>query len=104
MAARSIAAHLAGHGVQTGDYPHWGPDFSSCERLLDMVPSLRAEMHRMVEVNAYWAALIPRWADLLGSDHCTETIQEIVAPIEDRDPRLAKVGAISLRIGTFIDF
>lgn len=103
--AESIAAHLAGHGSQWGDYPHDADDFGRCERLLDLVPSLRADLHRMAEVNAYWAALVPHWDDIRNSKHRSALIQIIIGPIQEADPGHVQIKpGVSMRIGEPITF
>ncbi len=98
--AKAIAAHLAGFGRQDGSYPHDGADFARCERLLDCAPTLRDRIGDMAEVNAYWAALAPRWADIRESEDKTTLIQSIVGPIEEADPSHVKLGNnCSMRIG-----
>jgi uncharacterized protein (UPF0335 family) len=84
--AQSIVAHLVGRGEQRGDYPMDGGDFTRCERLLEMVPSLRAEFHRMAEVNAYWGSLIEVWDDIKVGPDVTAAIKAIVDPIQEADP------------------
>jgi uncharacterized protein (UPF0335 family) len=95
--AKSIAAHLAGHDTQNGDYPHDGGDFGRCEALLDAVPSLRLIFPQMVDVNAYWAALVPRWAEIaaLGNEEQTKLIKNVVMPIEELDPSHHRISAIA---------
>lgn len=87
--AWTIAMHLAGAGdgrTHDGAYPRDADDFGRCERLLRMVPSLRAEMPRMAEVNDYWAALAPRWDEIKRSVNQSALIREIVGPIQEADP------------------
>lgn len=84
--AKAIVAHLMGRGEQTGCYPLDGGDFGRCERMLDMIPSLRPELHRMAEVNAYWSALVERWDEIRNSPDQSKMIKKIIRPIEDADP------------------
>ena len=87
--AWTIAMHLAGVGdgrSHNGAYPKDAEDFGRCERLLRMVPSLRAEMPRMAEVNDYWAALAPRWNEIKRTLNQSALIKEIVGPIQEADP------------------
>ncbi len=98
--AKSIVAHLTGHGEQDGAYPHDADDFARCERLLGMVPSLRPDLPRMAEVNAYWAAIVPRWDEIKRSINQTALIKEITGPIEKADPGHIPFGEnASIRFG-----
>ena len=98
--AKAIVAHITGHGEQRGDYPMDGGDFGRCERLLGAVPSLRQELHRMAEVNAYWAALVPRWDEIKRSINQTALIKKITGLIEKADPGHVALGEnASLRFG-----
>ena len=64
--AKSILAHLTADYPQDGSYPHDSGDFMRCEMQLVERQDLRDRLHEMAEVNAYWAALVPRWDDLPG--------------------------------------
>lgn len=98
--AKSIACHLAGVGKQEGDYPHDGGDFGRCERLLDMVPELRANFAKMAEVNRYWAALVPRWDEIKASDDKYRAIQAVIRPIEATDKSVIRLGdSVTMRFG-----
>jgi len=88
----SMAAHLAGRGEQRGSYPHDGSDFSRCEGLLEMVPSLRPSLHKMAEVNAYWGALVPMWDQIKATSDKTALIKKIIAPVMEQDPNSAPFG------------
>lgn len=101
--AGSIAAHLRGYGEQMGCYPMDSGDFDRCEALLTSVPALRAELPRMSEVNAYWAALVPVWDDILGAPDKTAAIKAVVRPIEKADPSHVEISeGISFRAGANI--
>jgi hypothetical protein len=89
--ARCIARHLNGV-ANDGAYPHDGDDFGRCERLMDAVPGVRERIGEMAEVNAYWAALAPRWEEIRASDKKTALIQSIIRPIQDADPRCVRIG------------
>lgn len=98
--ANSIAAHLVGHGKQDGAYPHDEGDFRRCERLLDAAPSIKPNLHRMAEVNAYWAALVTRWDQIRQSDNKTALIKEIITPIQNSDPGHVQISPVaSMRVG-----
>jgi len=98
--AKSIAVHLTGMGKQEGDYPLDGGDFGRCERLLDMVPELRPEMHRMAEVNRYWAKLAPRWDEIRAASDKGKLLSQILRPMEDADPSVIRLsGGAAMRFG-----
>lgn len=100
--ATSILAHLTGKYPQEGNYPMDSGDFMRCEQALDANPELRMRLPEMVEVNAYWAALVPHWDEIraAGPDRQTALIKEIVSPIQKADPNHAEMGAgISVRVG-----
>jgi len=103
--AKSIAAQLADREKQMGAYPRDEGDFGRCQRLLDMVPSLRRRMSLMAEVNAYWRALLPAWDVIAASGDQTALIRMIIEPIEARDPACHRKGDVSYRVGrvTFQD-
>ena len=97
-----IARHLSGL-KSDGSYPHDGGDFGRCERLLDAVPELRARLPEMAKVNAYWAALVPRWDDIKAAQDKYKMIQSIVRPIEDKDSRVLRFGKnATIRFGKSI--
>jgi uncharacterized protein (UPF0335 family) len=95
--AGSIAAHLRGYGEQDGSYPLDDGDFGRCEALLNAAPALRAELPRMAEVNAYWAAIAPQWNKIKAADDRTGMIRDITRPIEREDP-----GHVQIRDGISI--
>ena len=98
--AKAIAAHLAGYGEETGDYPMDEGDFLRCEKLLDEVPGLRAMLGQMAEVNAYWAALVPQWGSIREASDRTNAIRAVIRPIEREDPSHARLGdGVSMRVG-----
>lgn len=100
VSSKAMAAHLAGYGKPSGAYPSDAADFRRCEGLLAAVPDLRADLARMAEVNAYWAALVPRWDEIAVAGNPTEMIKSIVEPIEDRDPAHIRMGrGVSVRFG-----
>ncbi|WP_068317514.1 hypothetical protein [Polycladidibacter hongkongensis] len=91
MSAKCIAEHLTG-GEPDGSYPHDAGDFGRCEALLAAFPQLRVRLLEMAEVNDYWAALAPRWEEIRAAQNQNEIISSIVRPIEDRDPKVARLG------------
>ncbi|ARU03000.1 DNA translocase FtsK [Yoonia vestfoldensis] len=102
---RAIVAHLTGIGESTGIYPSDAADFGRCERMLATVPGLRPELHRMTEINDYWAALVPQWDAIRGSSDQTAMIKTIVQPIEERDPGHIPLGEDAhMRTGSKITF
>lgn len=64
----AIAQHLTGFDFcvpgQEKAYPFDPDDLVRCLLLLEHVPALRREFHRMAELSAEWAALVERWDDL----------------------------------------
>ena len=64
LSSESIARHLTGRPVSRYNYPYDPSDFIRCEKLLDMVPTLRAEMRYMAELGPVWAALAARWEEI----------------------------------------
>jgi uncharacterized protein (UPF0335 family) len=81
-------------GHQDGSYPMDAGDFGRCERQLYLRPELRVRLREMAEVNAYWAALVPRWDEIraLETDKQTALIKSILAPIQKADPGHAQFG------------
>ena len=92
--ATSILAHLIGGYTQDGSYPHDADDFGRCEMQLQARPELRARLHEMAEVNAYWAALAPCWEQIRSAPDSMRTtlIKSIIAPIQRADPGHAQFG------------
>lgn len=70
--SKAMAQHLCGFPC-SGCSPSDPDDFALCLMLLDAVPEARAELHRMAEVNRYWAALVARW-DEIETTFRSETI------------------------------
>jgi uncharacterized protein (UPF0335 family) len=102
--AKSIAAHLGGSGQQPWCYPIDAGDFGRCELLLDMVPSFRADLGRMAEVNAYWAELVASWDDIRAADDRSAAIMAIVKPISELDPGHLDLGGVGVRLGGAVKF
>lgn len=102
--AQSIWVHLCrGDMPQQGDYPRDDGDFGRCEAFLYANPELRARLGEMAEVNAYWAALAPRWDAIKDkSDPAGKytLIRDIVEPVQRIDPSHLGIGdGVSLGIG-----
>ena len=91
MSSKAIALHLLGL-ESDGSYPRDGGDFARCEGLLDAVPTFRARIGEMAEVNAYWAALAPKWEEIRVAADKSAAIAAIVRPIQDQDPRVVRLG------------
>jgi uncharacterized protein (UPF0335 family) len=102
--AQSIWVHLCGGDMpQNGDYPRDDGDFGRCEAFLMQHPELRARLGEMAEVNAYWAALAPRWDEIRDkSDPAGRytLIRDIVEPVLLTDPSHIGIGdGASVRFG-----
>lgn len=48
-----------------GSHPHDPDDLDRCLRLLEAVPELQPEMHRMAHKSKQWAALMARWNEIV---------------------------------------
>jgi hypothetical protein len=46
------------------NYPRDPADFDRCLRLLDRVPEMRPQLHRLKELSPTWAALVDRWDEI----------------------------------------
>lgn len=66
LSSKTMAMHLTGMPC-AGDYPHDPDDLDRCLRFLEAVPEARAELPRMAQVNATWAALVARWEEIEAS-------------------------------------
>ncbi len=97
MSARCLARHMIGMPTD-GSYPHDGGDFGRCEKLLDVMPSFRERLSEMASVNAYWAALVPRWEEICQSADKYELIKSITRPVEKSDGRVVRLNEnVSIR-------
>lgn len=63
LSSECIADKMCGL-TPSGAYPHDGPDFGRCERLLILYPEWRARLDEMKAVNPMWEALVPRWSEI----------------------------------------
>jgi len=101
--ARSIWAHLVeGAGPQNGDYPLDAGDFGRCITFLDANPDLYRDLHRMAEVNAYWAAIWDQWDNLCSIDTKgkDDLLKKILAPIQKADTGHTQImPGVSMRSG-----
>ncbi|WP_408592071.1 DUF2312 domain-containing protein [Paracoccus marcusii] len=86
-------------GSSNGDYPSDAGDFERCERAMDMIPGLRANLSQMVSVNAYWAALVAEWGNITVAPDRSAAIKAIIGPIEKADPSCARIGIATVRSG-----
>jgi hypothetical protein len=72
--SNTIVQHLT--GIPTTrygetDYPHDPDDLSRCRLLLEEVPELQPEFHRMATLSSVWAELVNDWqrlCDLMDSE------------------------------------
>lgn len=65
LSSESIVSHLTGVPIGGRECAPYDPsDFRRCQMLLNQVPELRQELHRMAEVSPEWAALVERWDDI----------------------------------------
>ena len=94
----------------SGAYPSDGADLGRCLRLLEAVPEWKPRLPEMAAVNDYWAALVTHWAELSSlhangqqrgrHDEVYFRMKQILDPIENRDPRIVKLGGgVSMRFG-----
>lgn len=68
LSSEAIASYLAYGSIRPGfNDPSDPADFRRCEILLQWVPELRAEFHRMTEVSPRWAALVKHWDAIKAS-------------------------------------
>lgn len=65
--SNSMFTHLTGVNAVTSSYkshPYDPDDFRRCCLLLEEVPELKAELHRMAEVSPEWAKLVAHWEEI----------------------------------------
>ena len=67
--SKAIAGQLTGVLLHDNSYPLDSGDFGRCVGLLNAVPSLRARLGDMNSLNAYWAAITPRWNEIEATTH-----------------------------------
>jgi len=95
--SKCLARHMMGLPTD-GYWPSDGGDFERCEKLLDAVPEFRARLHEMASVNAYWAALVPRWEEIRAATDKYELIKSITRPVEKQDRRVVRLNEnVSIR-------
>lgn len=98
--AKCMVSYLSGQGPQGGEYPRDEGDLLRCFSALDTYPSLRADLPKMAEVNAYWAALVSKWDELELASHKGDMMAKILTPIQDADPSHVRLGnGVSVSIG-----
>ncbi len=116
LSSQCIADRMCGL-TTTGDHPHDGDDFGRCERLLALYPEWRARLGEMACVNVYWAALVPKWAEIAEAWRhdinlyrreprakdgwrCYPLMRSILDSIEDQDRNIIRLGAgITMSVG-----
>ena len=67
VSSNTMVQHLTGLpalGGRHGDHPHDPDDMTRCRRLLDEVPELQSEFHRMATYSGPWAKLVKHWQEL----------------------------------------
>lgn len=65
ISAETIFSHLTGFNVlrdHRGSHPRDPADWRRCQLLLEAVPKLELEFHRMRELGAVWSALVDGWS------------------------------------------
>jgi hypothetical protein len=70
VSSNTIFTVLTGVDALAGSqasHPHDPSDLDRCLCLLDAVPRLHLEIHKMAHVSPEWAALVARWADITKS-------------------------------------
>lgn len=99
--AKCLISYLSGKGKQGGEYPHDESDLLRCFSALDQYPSLRADLPKMAEVNAYWAAIVAHWDALELVSHKGDMLKSIIAPIQAADPAHRDLGnGVSVTFGS----
>ena len=56
------------------DYPHDPGDFYRCLKLVEQVPEIKDQFHKVAEINSFWRKIIENWDTL--SDLLNEEIKE----------------------------
>ncbi|MDB5362253.1 MAG: ftsK [Rhodospirillales bacterium] len=103
--SKAMAAHLSGRKAERFCYPSDNSDLGRCIKLLTAIPELRPLLPNMVTLDQYWAALIPRWAELEESWRhmemdAYELLRSILDPIEATDPNVIVLGkGATMRVG-----
>jgi len=110
LSSKCMVKHLTGKHTGFADYPHDPSDFSRCLGLIEAVPELRKEIHRMKELNPMWAAIVNNWDDIerlfneeKGNRNANKTylfMKKILRPAEEKDKNIVKLGeGVTLRFG-----
>jgi hypothetical protein len=102
--SETIAEKMCGIPHRYAGHPHDGDDFGRCHRLLCLYPEWRARLGEMASVDAYWAALVPRWSEIEAAYRadlakeigkraaCYDLMRSILDPIEKADSRVVRFG------------
>ena len=99
LSSRCLALTLMGE-KSDGDWPRDGGAFGRCEALLEAVPEFRDRLPEMAKVNAYWAAIAPRWQEIRKASDKYELIKSITRPIEQNDKFVVRLSdTTSIRFG-----
>lgn len=77
VSSEAILGHLTGIPICSNRHP--APpsdpgDLARCMKLIDQVPSLRAELHRMAELGTQWDTIVKHWDEItaLLREECPE--------------------------------
>lgn len=65
--SETIFTHLTGVSLRTPEaygLPGDPSDFGCCRKLLEAVPELEPELHRLAQLGPAWAALVVRWQEI----------------------------------------
>ncbi|MBX3579981.1 MAG: hypothetical protein KF723_22485 [Rhizobiaceae bacterium] len=111
----SIAIWEVMTGVPTPrtDHPHDPDDLGRCLRLLDLIPEWKPRLNLMCGLSKYWDALVQRWPEIeasyqakiskpVGAGNWGKTyslMRSILDPIEKADPRVVRVGDMTITMG-----
>lgn len=111
MSSLCIADFMCGTKPLRINHPHDPADFGRCERLLRRFPMWRERFGQMAALDPYWAALVPRWNDIVAFwDRDSESpkaqagttyalMRSILDPIRDADHSVVNLGSgITMRV------
>jgi len=68
VSSNTIFSHLTGVNAldsASRSHPHDPADVRRCQLLLEQVPQLQAQFHRMAEVSETWARLVQAWPSII---------------------------------------
>lgn len=92
--ARTMAIHLTGRTqpdrFSGRNWPVDAEDFGCCMDLLDSVPELRDELHRMIELGIEWLNLVGRWEAIEASLREERNARGYVSPPTPRTDALIR--------------